>query len=165
MTVLEFTGQNIDLSGIDDHTVRNLKIAKMGGVTKSLRGDIIIIINQAAYMPEGRTILSTGQMEHYKTKVNEKSSRITGTTPSIVTLEGHEIPIAVKKGLPYVSLRPGTDEEWKTLPQVVLTSPHEWDPSILDCDVKEDWFSKAPEPSGYYQESAYDENGNLKQPA
>jgi pyrimidine operon attenuation protein/uracil phosphoribosyltransferase len=58
MTRLASTGNTIDLSGIDDHTVRNLELVQAGGVTQTPQGDIIIIINQTAWMPDGRTIIS-----------------------------------------------------------------------------------------------------------
>ena len=158
---MNYTGQHTDLSGIDDHTVRNLKIARVGGVTKSSKGDIIIIINQAAYMPDGRTILSTGQLEHFKIKVNDKSKRITGKTPSIITLEGHEIPMETRKGLPYISLRKGTEEEWKVLPRVEITSRREWDPSVLDCEVSSDWFTSRPKLPMHPGEARYDKEDQL----
>jgi hypothetical protein len=161
LKLIDFTGGHTDLSGIDDHTVRNLKIARVGGVTKSSKGDIIIIINQAAYMPDGRTILSTGQMEHFKIKVNDKSKRVTGKTPSIITLEGQEIPMETRKGLPYISLRKGTKEEWDTLPQIEITSPHEWDPSVLDCEVTNDWFTTRPKLPMHPGEAKYNDKGEL----
>ena len=82
----EDTGNTIDLSGIDDHTVSNLKLVKAGGVTRTPKVEIIVIINQAAHMPDGRTIISTGQLEWFKNHVDERSKKITGRTPSIVTL-------------------------------------------------------------------------------
>jgi hypothetical protein len=66
MKVIRHTGQSIDLSRIDDHTVRNLLIVDAGGVTRTPQGDIILILHQTAHMPEGWTNISTGQLEHYK---------------------------------------------------------------------------------------------------
>ena len=58
MTVIETTLRTIDLSGIDDHTVRNLAIVTAGGVVKTDKGDVIVIVNQAADMTkDSRTIL------------------------------------------------------------------------------------------------------------
>jgi hypothetical protein len=62
MNCLASTGNTIDLSGIDDHTVRNLELVQAGGTTQTPKGDIIIIINQSAWMPDGHTIISTGQL-------------------------------------------------------------------------------------------------------
>ncbi|MCA1807650.1 MAG: hypothetical protein LC687_07375, partial [Actinobacteria bacterium] len=162
MRVIESTGNHIDLSGIDDHTVRQLPLVHAGGVTRSQKGDVIIIVNQAAHMPEGRTILSTGQLEHYKIKVDERSMKVTGKLPCVTSLEGHQIPIETRRGLPYLRLRPGTDEEWKTLPKIVLTSPHHWNPSKLDHKVDETWYSQPVKESEYMDEIPFDEMGNLK---
>ena len=47
--------RSIDLSGIDDHTVRNLPLVTAGGVVRSNRGDIILVMNQYAHMADGKT--------------------------------------------------------------------------------------------------------------
>ena len=42
-----------------------------------------------------------------------------------------------------MSLYPCTDEEWETLPHVMLTSEKDWDPTSIDCKVQldnEEWF-------------------------
>ena len=163
--VIEISDNSIDLSGIDEHTIRNLKLVKAGGVTKSSHGDIIIIIEQAAHMPDGKTIISCGQLEHFKVQVEEKSKAITGRTPCITTLEGYKIPMATKRGLPYISLRPFTEEEGKTLVRVTLTSPAAWDPSVLDGKVSDDWYKKPVEESQYAKEMPLDAEGNLKKTA
>ena len=63
MKVIESTGRTIDLSGIDDHTVRNLRIVTAGGVTRTPQGEIIVIVHHAADMTgDARTILSAGQL-------------------------------------------------------------------------------------------------------
>jgi hypothetical protein len=50
--------------------------------------------------------------------------------------------INVEDGLPYISMRPYTDAEWDTLPQVILTSDAERNPTVLDhrLDDNDDWF-------------------------
>ena len=162
MRLVESTGQTIDLSGIDDHTVTNLPVVSAGGITRTPTGDVIIIVNQAAYMPEGRTILSTVQLEHYKIRVDERPKKVTGKTPSIITLEGIEIPMSTRRGLPYIRLRPGTDEEWKTLPRVTLTSPHIWDPTVLDSKVADSWYDKTTTPAKYLEDLPFDDGGRLR---
>ena len=40
-------------------------------------------------------------------------------------------------------LQPCTDDEWETLPHVILTSDKDWDPTSLDCEenlVNDTWF-------------------------
>ena len=72
MKVIETTDRTIDLNGIDDHTVRNLKIVTAAGVTMSAQGPILLIAHQIADMTFGsRTILSAVQLEHFGCVVNE----------------------------------------------------------------------------------------------
>ena len=54
--VIDVTNRTIDLSGIDDHTVRNLPIITAGGVVRSNKGDIILVLNEYAHMPDGKSI-------------------------------------------------------------------------------------------------------------
>jgi hypothetical protein len=157
MRIISRTQQTIDLSGIDDHTVRNLDIVQVGGVTRSQKGEIIIVINQAAYMPDGRTIISAGQLEWFKCTVDDKPTRVSGKTPTITTLEGYIIPITVRRGLPYIRLRPYTDDEWNKLPKVTVTSPKEWDPTVLDSGVDENWYKKQPANTEYESSNLFDE--------
>jgi len=141
MRVIEKFDKRIDLNGIDDHIVRNVQLVTAGGVVKSSSGEIIIIIHHAANMTkESKTIFSAGQLEHSGCKVNEKSPVITGETPHIMTTDGYCIPISIKRGLPYIKMRPFRDEDWEKLPHVALTSPMEWDPSCLDSTVEDGWY-------------------------
>ena len=48
--IIERTSKSIDLSGIDDHTIRNLNLVTAGAVVKSSHGNIMVIIHQAADM-------------------------------------------------------------------------------------------------------------------
>ena len=43
--VLHETTRTIDLSGVDDHTVRNLTIVTAGAVVRTQRGDVILRMN------------------------------------------------------------------------------------------------------------------------
>ena len=63
-------------------------------------------------------------------------------TQTISTPEGFTFPLDVINGLHYLPLRLFLDQEWKTLPHVVLTSDSDWDPSTLDKSLSEDnlWF-------------------------
>ena len=74
MRVITRLEKTIDLSGKDDHTVRNLNLATPGGVVRTQLGDIIIILHQAADMTrDSKTILSAGQLEIFGCHVKDKS--------------------------------------------------------------------------------------------
>lgn len=60
----------------------------------------------------------------------------------ILTVDGYIIPINIVGGLPYISLRPYTDEEWDQLPHIILTSDLDWNPTALDHTIDDDnrWY-------------------------
>ena len=66
MRIIAKLDTTIDLSGIDDHMVSNLRLVTAGGVVRTQLGDIIIIVHQAADMTqESKSILSAGQLESF----------------------------------------------------------------------------------------------------
>jgi len=131
---------------------------------KTSSGYIILILHQAAYMPDGRTILSTGQMESFGCLVNDKPKVITGLIPFIQLPQGLRIPITIRKGLPYVDFHKYTDDEFKVLPKLELTSPHPWNPHSIDSTVPPDWYS-IPEKKlqRLNRDFPFDIYGNLKE--
>ena len=87
-----------------------------------------------AYHGKGSSIHSSGQLEWFKTLVDEKSIKV-GGTQLITTLDGYSIPLLIRDGLAYAtSLGRPTDQDMDTYPHVFFTSPDEWDPSVLDHD-------------------------------
>ena len=92
------------------------------------------IFNEYAYLGKGSSIHSSGQLEWFKTNVDEKSVKV-GGTQLITTLDGYSVPLLIKDGLAYAtSLGNPTDQDMDTYPHVFFTSPDEWDPSVLDHD-------------------------------
>ena len=77
---------------------------------------------------------ASGQLEWFKTHVDEKSIKV-GGTQLITTLDGYSVPLLIKDGLAYAtSLGRPTDHDMDSYPHVFFTSPDEWDPSVLDHD-------------------------------
>ena len=97
-------------------------------------GKVIGIFNEYAYLGKGSSIHSSGQLEWFKTLVDEKSIKV-GGTQLITTLDGYSIPLLIRDGSAYAtSLGRPTDQDMDTYPHVFFTSPDEWDPSVLDHD-------------------------------
>jgi hypothetical protein len=152
------TGRTVDIRGIDNHQCTNIDIGTVGGVIHTQKGPIIGIMHQYALLNKGSTIHSPCQFEWYKNDVNDKSINVPGGLQRIQTLDGYIIPLNIKDGLARLSIRPYTDHEWDNLPHVILTSEIEWDPSVLDHDMKEDeQWGEVPE-----LESSFDEFGDYK---
>ena len=95
------------------------------------KGWVILILRNYAYHGQSRTLQSSGQLEWYKNKLYDGSIKA-GGRQVIKTLDGYYIPINIIRGLPYIQMEPNTDEEFKTLPHVILTEGGEWDPTVLD---------------------------------
>jgi hypothetical protein len=51
---------------------------------------------------------------------------------------GYPTPLNINDGFTHLSIDPNTDHKWDNLPHAICTSELEWDPSVLDHDVRED---------------------------
>lgn len=98
-------------------------------------------MHQYAYTGKGKSIHSCAQLEAHKQTVHDKSTKV-GGKQHIETLDGYIIPLNIRSGLPYMTIRPYTDKEWEDLPHVILTADTDWDPTIIDCELEdeEEWF-------------------------
>jgi hypothetical protein len=98
-------------------------------------------MHQYALLNKGSSIHSPCQFEWYKNDVNDKSILVPGGLQRIPTLDGYIPPLSIQDGLTHLDLRPYIDQEYDTLPHVILTSKLEWDPSVLDHIFKasEQW--------------------------
>ena len=134
MCVIYKTHRNINISGIDNHEVNGLDVVTAATLLNTFLGKVIGIFNEYAHLGKGSSIHSSGQLEWFKTHVDEKSIKV-GGTQLITTLEGYSVPLLIKDGLAYAtSLGRPTDQDMDTYPHVFFTSPDEWDPSVLDHD-------------------------------
>ena len=125
--IINKSDRSVNITGIDNHEMKNIPMGTVGGVVKSQRGEVVAIMHQCAIAGKGRTIHSCGQLEHHKNHVGNKSIKV-GGKQLISTIDGHVHPIDIINGLPYTPMRPFTNEEWKKLPHVVWTSDTLWDP-------------------------------------
>ena len=134
MRVIYKTHHKINISGIDNHEVTGLDVVTAATLLNTSLGKVIGIFNEYAYLGKGSSIHSSGQLEWFKTLVDEKSIKV-GGTQLITTLDGYSVPLLIRDGLAYAtSLGRPTDQDMDTYPHVFFTSPDEWDPSVLDHD-------------------------------
>ena len=134
MRVIHKTHRKINIQGIDNYEVTGLDVVTAATLLNTSQGKVIGIFNEYAYFGKGSSIHSSGQLEWFKTNVDEKSVKV-GGTQLITTLDGYSVPLLIKDGLAYAtSLGRPTDQDMDTYPHVFFTSPDEWDPSVLDHD-------------------------------
>ena len=132
MRVIYKTHRKINISGIDNHEVNGLDVVTAATLLNTSLGKVIGIFNEYAHLGKGSSIHSSGQLEWFKTHVDDKSIKV-GGTQLITTLDGYSVPLLIKDGLAYAtSLGRPTDHDMDSYPHVFFTSPDEWDPSVLD---------------------------------
>ena len=127
--VIHKTHRKINIQGIDNHEVTGLDVVTAATLLNTSQGKVIGIFNEYAYLGKGSSIHSSGQLEWFKTNVDEKSVKV-GGTQLITTLDGYSVPLLIKDGLAYAtSLGRPTDQDMDTYPHVFITSPDKWDHS------------------------------------
>jgi hypothetical protein len=137
----------VNVEGIDGHVMERRRLVTAGAVTHSNRGPVILIMHQYAHSGKGHSIHSLPQLEWNGVNVNDKSARV-GGKQRLVTFDGFSIPINIRGGLPYIDMRPHTDQEWEELPHVLLTEDANWDPTHMDHEQGDDpaWFEQQDDP-------------------
>ena len=130
--VLERTGRKVSVTGIDDHELPGLDIVTCVALIQTNHGKVNMLMHEYAYYGRGNTIHSPCQIEWFNNTCDDKSHHV-GGKQVISFLDGHATPLQCRSGLMYMSLlgKP-TVKDLDQYPYVVLTSPHEWNPSVLD---------------------------------
>ena len=123
--------RSVSITGLDNHQLPNVPIATVGAHVMSNRGPVICIFNEVAYTGKHQSILSAIQLEHYGNDVDDKSKGAGGKA-QISTPDGFIFPLSTMNGLPYLHMRPYTNNEYDDLPHVIMTSDKVWDPRCFD---------------------------------
>jgi hypothetical protein len=154
--------RSVHIQGINNHMIKDVPIGTVGAVVNTQHGEVIAIMHQYAYTGKGSTIHSSGQLEWCGNDVNNHSIKIDGGRQRLTTPDGYVIPIDIRRGLPYITMRPFTDEEFEELPHVVWTSEDDWDPTSLDSVISDDpnWYKAEPSPP--LPNPMYDEYGEFR---
>ena len=132
MRILERTGRTVSVAGIANHELPGLDIVTCATLLHTNHGKVVLIMHEYAYYGRGNTIYSSGQIEWFQNTCDDKSFHL-GGKQGITCLDGYSTPLQCRTGLMYMNLlgKP-TDADLNTYPHVLLTGPHEWDPSVLD---------------------------------
>ena len=70
-------------------------------------------------------------MENFYNKVDDRAMGAAGGQ-QITTADGHNFALSIVNGLPYIKMKPYAEEQYNSLPHVIMTSEKEWDPRIFD---------------------------------
>ena len=123
-----------------------------------------MVMHEYACYGRGNTIHYPCWIEWFNNTCDDKSHHV-GGKQVITFLDGYATPWECRSGLLYMSiLGKPTDQDLDQYPHVLLTSPHEWDPSVLDYahPNTHGYPSWAPDPSARDQhDPRIDECGNI----
>ena len=123
-----------------------------------------MLMHEYAYYRRGHTIHSPCQIEWFNNTCEDKSHHV-GGKQLITFLDGYATPLECMSGLTYMSiLGKPRDQDLDQYPHVLLTSPHGWDPSVLDYvpPNTHGYPSWAPDPSAQDQHGPrIDECGSI----
>ena len=133
--VLNTSSRQCAVTGIDNHEISRLDLVQQcAALVDTNHGIVNLIMNEDANYGKGHSIHSSGQIEWYTNTVDDKSVQV-GGQQRIVTIDGYSMPLVCKGGLMYLKFQGiPTDKDLPTYPSVHLTSPQEWNPSVLDYE-------------------------------
>jgi hypothetical protein len=85
-------------------------------------------------------------MEAFDANINDQSQSLPGGKQRIL-MDGYQLPLELKYGLPYLRCRKPTDEELSVLPHIILTYDVVWDPSLFDNnnDIIQEFYEPVEE--------------------
>ena len=130
--VLNTSPRQCTVIGINNHEIPGLDIVQCAALVNTNNGIVNLIMNEYAYYGKGHTIHLSGQIEWHTNTVDDISVQV-GGQQRIITIDGNSMPLVCKGGLMYLKFQGiPTDKDLQTYPSVHLTSPQEWDPSVLD---------------------------------
>ena len=124
MRVIYKPHRKINISGIDNHEVTGLDVVTAATLLNTSLGKVIGIFNEYAYIGKGSSIHSSGQLEWFKTLVDEKSIKV-GGTQLITTLDGYSVPLLIRDGLAVWPMPPPLeDPQIRTWTHILMSSSH-----------------------------------------
>ena len=100
MLVIHRPHCKISIQGIDNHEVTDLAVVTAATLLNTSQGKVIALFNEYAYLGKGSSIHSSGQLEWFKTNVDEKSVKVGNTqlrhlmmngTPQFLTMILHTL--------------------------------------------------------------------------
>ena len=130
---------SVDVVGVTDGVLESLPLVQAAARIETVSdGPIIGIFSQYALRSDGgRSIHSKGQLQHFGLLVDDTATAV-GGTQTIVTNDGHVIPLHFRDGLAYMDMVPPSDDDMARYPHVFLTADVPWDPSVLDSEFPDD---------------------------
>ena len=89
MRILSRSSRKCTVTGIDSQELQGLDVVQCAALVETNHGIVILIMNEYACYGKGHTINSSGQIEWFKTSVDERSVKLVenkGSAPLMAML-------------------------------------------------------------------------------
>ena len=96
--VLERTGRNVSVTGIDDHELPGLDIVTCVALIQTNHSKVNMLMHEYAYYGRGNTIHSPCQIEWFNNTCDDRSHHV-GGKQVIAFLDGYATPLQCRSGL------------------------------------------------------------------
>mmetsp|Transcript_32373 Transcript_32373/g.48871 ORF Transcript_32373/g.48871 Transcript_32373/m.48871 type:complete len:1072 (-) Transcript_32373:136-3351(-) len=153
-------GEEIDIIGINNHTINRVQIGTVGGVARIAGPDgpmeVIVVFHNYALLNSGKSIHSALQLEAFRNIVDDTAIQY-GGTQTITTTQGHVFPLDIRNGLVHLPTRAFTDDEFRDLPRITMTSADRWNPNIANSSISDDpsWYASQAQPDDSNTDGEY----------
>ena len=87
--------RNLDIHGVDKHQISFIPLVTTGGVTTTIKEEVIEIMHQCAYHVKNKPMHYSPQIEHYKNIVDDLSIKVCGRQ-HIATLDKYKIHMSIR---------------------------------------------------------------------
>jgi hypothetical protein len=137
-----------------------LRIVTAQALVTTHKGDAIATFHQMALLGKGKSILSCLQMEAHGADINDRSRILPGGKQRIL-IDGYQLPLDFKNGLPYLQCQMPTTKERVSLPHIIMASDVEWDPSQYDKE-HDDLVDFCDPSEEDYEDENFDQYGEYR---
>ena len=101
--ILSRSSRKCTVTGIDSLELQGLDVVQCAPLVETNHGIVNLILNKYACYGKGHTIHSSGQIEWFKTSVDDRSVHV-GGKQRICTVDGYAMPLVCRGDLMYLSL-------------------------------------------------------------
>ena len=121
MRVIYKTHRKINISGIDNHEVTGLDVVTAATLLNTSLGKVIGIFNEYAYLGKGSSMHSSGQLEWFKTLVDENPSKLVAPNLSLLWMD---ILTLSSSEMVWPMPPPLEDPQIRTWTHILMSSSH-----------------------------------------
>jgi hypothetical protein len=137
----------VDIVGVGDNMIKGVPLCTAAGLVQTTKGPVIAIMHHYGALKTGGSIHSPLQLRDHGVIIDDTPNtqccfdgEYGGQVIKVPSMNGestYDLPLSIRGGLAYFTMRPPTAEEMndEAIPHVHITSDMLWDPSKYDRET------------------------------